>query len=171
MTILFFLDVFREFVTRVVFGLVDTVPKSVSVNKNNHLNVINLKFRKTLKNKEMIELSKVQLQESLNNFLLKENGLTTILEMTLNSLMYAEPEQYLKENYSNKGNGYRKAFGFGMGKQIELRIPRDRLGMFQPMVLALIRDQKQQLEDLSFEALRQWTYHSPNRLYNGRNLW
>ncbi|WP_422100083.1 hypothetical protein [Tenacibaculum maritimum] len=24
-----------------------------------------------------------------------------------------------------------------MGKQIELRIPRDRLGLFQPMVLAL----------------------------------
>ena len=99
----------------------------------------------------MIELSKVQLQESLNNLLLKENGLTTVLEMTLNSLMYAEREQYLKNSSSNKGNGYRKAFAVGMGKQIELRIPRDRLGMFQPMVLALIRDQKQQLEDLSFE--------------------
>lgn len=99
----------------------------------------------------MIELSKVQLQESLNNLLLKENGLTTVLEMTLNSLMYAEREQYLKDSSSNKGNGYRKAFAVGMGKQIELRIPRDRLGMFQPMVLALIRDQKQQLEDLSFE--------------------
>jgi len=96
----------------------------------------------------MIELSKVQLQESLNNLLLKENGLTTVLEMTLNSLMYAEREQYLKESPSNKGNGYRKAFAVGMGKQIELRIPRDRLGMFRPMVLALIRDQKQQLEDL-----------------------
>lgn len=38
-----------------------------------------------------------------------------------------------------------------MGKQIELTIPRDRLGMFQPMVLALVRDQQQQLEDLSFD--------------------
>ena len=52
----------------------------------------------------MIELSKVQLQESLNNLLLKENGLTTVLEMTLNSLMYAEREQYLKDSSSNKGN-------------------------------------------------------------------
>ena len=99
----------------------------------------------------MIELSKVQLQESLNDLLLKENGITTVLEMTLNSLMYAVLEQYLTDSSSNKGNGYRKAFAVGMGKQIELRIPRDRLGMFQPMVLALIRDQKQQLEDLSFE--------------------
>lgn len=99
----------------------------------------------------MIELTKVQLQESLNNFLLEEHGLTNILEMTLNSLMYCEREHYLKDTSSNKCNGYRKGFAVGMGKQIELRIPRDRLGMFQPMVLALIRDQKQQLEDLSFE--------------------
>ena len=99
----------------------------------------------------MIELTKVQLQESLNNFLLKEHGLTTVLEMTLNSLMYCEREYYLKGDQYNKGNGYRRGFAVGMGKQIELRIPRDRLGLFQPMVLALIRDQKQQLEDLSFE--------------------
>ena len=38
----------------------------------------------------ILKLSKVQLQESLNHLLLKENGLTTVLEMTLNSLMYAE---------------------------------------------------------------------------------
>jgi transposase-like protein len=99
----------------------------------------------------MIALTKVQLQESLNNLLCQENGLTTVLEMTLNSLMYCEREHYLKADNKNKGNGYRKGFAVGMGKQIELRIPRDRLGMFRPMVLALIRDQKQQLEDLSFE--------------------
>lgn len=99
----------------------------------------------------MIELSKVQLQESLNNLLLQENGLTTVLEMTLNSLMYCEREHFLAENKDNKGNGYRKAFAVGLGKQIELSIPRDRLGMFKPMVLALIRDQRHQMEELSFE--------------------
>ncbi|MBN4048393.1 IS256 family transposase [Flavobacteriaceae bacterium AH-315-O20] len=99
----------------------------------------------------MIELTKVQLQASLNKLLEQENGLTSVLEMTLNGLMYSERTNYLEQSSSNKGNGYRKAFAVGMGKQIELRIPRDRLGLFQPMVLALIRDQKQQLEDLSFE--------------------
>ena len=99
----------------------------------------------------MIELTKVQLQSSLNKLLEQESGLTTVLEMTLNSLMHSERKNYLENCESNKGNGYRKAFAVGMGKQIELRIPRDRLGMFRPMVLALIRDQKQQLEDLSFE--------------------
>ena len=99
----------------------------------------------------MIELTKVQLQTSLSKLLEQESGLTQVLEMTLNGLMYAERKNYLHQSSSNKGNGYRKAFAVGLGKQIELNIPRDRLGMFQPMVLALIRDQQQQLEDLSFE--------------------
>jgi transposase-like protein len=99
----------------------------------------------------MIELTKVQLQASLNNLLEQDNGLTMVLEMTLNGLMYSERTNYLQQGTQNKGNGYRKAFAVGMGKQIELRIPRDRLGLFRPMVLALIRDQEQQLEDLSFE--------------------
>jgi len=99
----------------------------------------------------MIELTKVQLQTSLSKLLEEESGLTQVLEMTLNGLMYAERTNYLDQSNSNKGNGYRKAFAVGMGKQIELTIPRDRLGMFQPMVLALIRDQQRQLEDLSFE--------------------
>ena len=99
----------------------------------------------------MIELTKVQLQASLNKLLEQENGLSSVLEMTLNGLMHSERNIYLENQVNNKGNGYRKAFAVGMGKQIELKIPRDRLGMFQPMVLALIRDQNQQLEDLSFE--------------------
>ena len=99
----------------------------------------------------MIELTKVQLQTSLDKLLEKENGLTSVLEMTLNALMHSERTNYLEQSSKNKGNGYRKALAVGLGKQIELKIPRDRLGLFQPMVLALIRDQKQQLEDLSFE--------------------
>ena len=86
-----------------------------------------------------------------NKLLEQESNLTTVLEMTLNSLMHSERENYLENFELNKGNGYRKDFAVGMGKQIELPIPRDRIGMFQPMVLSLIRDQKQQLEGLLFE--------------------
>ncbi len=99
----------------------------------------------------MIELTTVQLQANLIKLLEKENGLPRVLEMTLNGLMHSERTNYLNKSRSNKGNGYRKAFAVRMGKQIELCIPKGRLGLFQPMVLALIRDQKQQLEDLSFE--------------------
>ena len=99
----------------------------------------------------MIELTNVQLQASLSKLLDQENGLTNVLEMTLNAMMHSERTSYLGRSPQNKGNGYRKAFAVGLGKQIELKIPRDRLGLFQPVVLALIRDQKQQIEDLSFE--------------------
>ena len=36
----------------------------------------------------MIELTKVQMQSSLNKLLEQENGLTSVLEMTLNGLMH-----------------------------------------------------------------------------------
>lgn len=98
----------------------------------------------------MIELTKVQLQETINKLLEKDGGLTSVLEMALNGLMYAERADFLSENPLNKGNGYRKSLAVGMGKQISLNIPRDRLGMFSPMVIALIKDQKQLVEDLLF---------------------
>ena len=44
----------------------------------------------------MIELTKVQLQSSLNKLLEQESGLTTVLEMTLNSLMHSERKNYLE---------------------------------------------------------------------------
>ena len=58
----------------------------------------------------MIELTKVQLQASLNKLLDQENGLSSVLEMTLNGLMYSERDTYLENQGNNKGNGYRKAF-------------------------------------------------------------
>lgn len=64
-------------------------------------------------------------------------ALTSVLEMTLNGLIRSE-----HSSTQNKRNGYRKAFAIGMEKQIELKISKDGLGLFQPMVLDLIRDQK-----------------------------
>ena len=82
-----------------------------------------------------IEVHKIPLKkESLNNLLLQENSLTTVLEMTLNSLMYCKREHFYQK--ANKSNGCRKGFVIGFGKQIELNIFKNRLGMFKPMILA-----------------------------------
>jgi len=48
----------------------------------------------------MIELTKVQLQASLGKLLEKENGLTSVLEMTLNALMHSERSNYLQQSDS-----------------------------------------------------------------------
>ena len=45
----------------------------------------------------MIELTKVQLQASLNNLFNQEIGLTNALKMTLNNLMYYERKHYLND--------------------------------------------------------------------------
>ena len=44
----------------------------------------------------MIELTKLQLQDSLNKVLKQDGGLTSVLEMTLNGLMHTERSIYLE---------------------------------------------------------------------------
>jgi len=98
-----------------------------------------------------MNLSKLQTEEVLKQFLSKENGLNEVLEMFMNSLMYSERESFLKEDQGdNKGNGFRPGQVYGRGRQLQLRIPRDRQGQFYPVLLALLRDQDSQLHDLSF---------------------
>lgn len=99
----------------------------------------------------MINLTKVQIQEAINQFLDKENGLNEVLQMTLNGLMFAERSAFLEQDKENKGNGYRFVKAVGMGKQISLSVPRDRLGIFEPIILALIRDQETLMKDISFD--------------------
>lgn len=98
-----------------------------------------------------MELSKLQTETVLKQFLSKENGLNEVLEILMNSLMYSEREAYLAETKRpNKANGYRPGQVYGRGQQLQLRIPRDRLGQFYPVLLGLMRDQDSQMHDLSF---------------------
>lgn len=98
-----------------------------------------------------MELTKLQTEDVLKQFLSKENGLNDVLEVLMNSLMYSEREAFLKESpVENKANGYRPGQVYGRGQQLQLRIPRDRLGQFYPILLGLMRDQDSQMHDLSF---------------------
>ena len=98
-----------------------------------------------------MQLTKLQTQSVLQEFLNKENGLNDVLELVLNSLMLSERSDYLKQSSSNKGNGYRQGSVFGYGHQIELKIPRDRLSQFTPVILALFREQESYLKEVSFQ--------------------
>ena len=62
--------------------------------------------------------------------------------------MHSEREAFLEEtSKGNKANGYRPGQVYGRGQQLQLRIPRDRLGQFYPVLLALMRDQDSQMHD------------------------
>lgn len=50
----------------------------------------------------------------------------------------------------NKANGYRQGQVYVWGQQLQLKIPRDRIGQFYLILLCLMRDQDSQIHDLSF---------------------
>lgn len=101
----------------------------------------------------MIKLKSTQLETAIQDFLHRDNGLNELLSMILNSLMKEERSMFLSEEQAdyNKANGYRAGLVYGYGKQLELSIPRDRLGAFKPIVYMLMKDQQARVKDLCFE--------------------
>ncbi len=67
--------------------------------------------------------------------------------------MLSERNTFLQESTEgiNKGNGYRHAQKAGIGSKLQLKIPRDRLGVFRPVILGLLNEQEEQIKDLCFE--------------------
>jgi len=63
--------------------------------------------------------------------------------------MQAERRDFLDSNPGNKGNGFRQGKSYGNGRVLEFRIPRNRNGNFHPTILALLRDQEIECEQLA----------------------
>lgn len=100
-----------------------------------------------------IKLSKTQLQNVINDHVQRENGLHDLFSLLINGLMLSERKTFLSEDATqgNKGNGYRSATKSGIGSKLELQIPRDRMGVFKPVILGLLNEQEEQVKDLCFE--------------------
>lgn len=101
----------------------------------------------------LLKLDKSQLETVITDHISHEGGLNEVFNMVLNGLMYVERQTFLKTSSSsgNKGNGYRQAQRSGIGSKLSLRIPRDRLGVFQPVILGLLEHQEEQVRELCFE--------------------
>ncbi len=97
-----------------------------------------------------MHLTKEQTTQVLSKFANENNGLNSILELVLDSLMLSERDSFLKNSKSNKGNGYRLGRVFGHGTELSLRIPRDRQSAFYPIILALFREQESYLKEVAF---------------------
>ena len=100
-----------------------------------------------------LNLTKTQLQTIINTHIQSDNGLNDVFNMVINGLMLAERQSFLTdpENSTNKGNGYRFAKKSGIGSKLQLKIPRDRLGVFQPVILGLLNEQEETIKNLCFE--------------------
>lgn len=101
----------------------------------------------------MIDLKDDQLQDIIQSVLNKDEGLNELLELILNGLMKIERTHWMSSNSTpdNKANGYRPGQAIGHGRKLLLRIPRDRLGKFQPVLWAMLRDQHEEVRRLCFE--------------------
>ena len=94
-------------------------------------------------------LTKEQISEQMRKHAEKKNVFHDLMEIMLESMMFAERGEFLSENPGNKGNGYRPGHSYGQGKKLEFRIPRDRYGNFHPRILAILRDQEEECDRLA----------------------
>jgi len=85
-----------------------------------------------------------------------ENVLTTVFE----TILKAEQKGFLgygdgsfnPNTDGNKRNGYRKsALIKGLSSMFRVNVPRDRLGLFKPIFLELLRDETDKINDLAFK--------------------
>ena len=100
-----------------------------------------------------LKLSKSQLQTVINDQLSNEKGLNDLFSMLVNGRMLSERSAFLSSSAGNenKGNGYRQITRSGIGSKLELSIPRDRVGVFKPVILGLLNQQEERVNDLCFE--------------------
>ncbi len=100
-----------------------------------------------------LHLNPEQLQAICDQMVKSSNRINTLLSATLNSLMKAERDLFLQERNekSNKGNGYIALKGIGIADSLALSIPRDRLGLFKPVLLHIMKEQSETLNELCFE--------------------
>lgn len=98
-----------------------------------------------------LKLSKSQLQTVINTHLSKEEGLNDLFSMLVNGLMFSERSAFLSKEEDNKGNGYRQLSKSGIGSKLALNIPRDRLGVFKPVILGLLNEQEDRVKELCFD--------------------
>ncbi len=99
----------------------------------------------------MVKLTKKQLAEVIKSELKSDNGLNEIFKLTLECLMLLEREEQISTVSNNKCNGYRSKKSVGFGSGFELSIPRDRLGVFKPYVLELMKQDENRIKETCFE--------------------
>lgn len=96
-----------------------------------------------------MDFTKEQLSDVFVKHLEREKGLQDLMELMIESMMMAERRDFLDSRPGNKGNGFRQGKSYGQGRILEFRIPRDRYGNFHPTILALLRDQEVECEQLA----------------------
>ncbi len=90
-----------------------------------------------------------QLELALSNGILAKKTIEGLLEETLNMLLRLERSEYLKGQAEyNKANGYYERKTRNLAGVFQLRVPRDRKGLFKPFLLEIMRREQEDLDRL-----------------------
>lgn len=93
------------------------------------------------------------LRKSIKDILFydKNNAIEKIIQSVFESILYSERSEFLENcDVPNKGNGYYERLVRSINKYLNLRIPRDRMGLFKPVFLEALKEQESQMQDLAF---------------------
>jgi len=91
-----------------------------------------------------------QITEILDEIANGKNGYQELLKLSLESIMRSERNEFNEEN-SDVSNGYRRGSILGHGGKLELIIPRSRHHNFYPLILALVKEQNEEVKTLAYE--------------------
>lgn len=95
-----------------------------------------------------MELTRRQFKEILVNHLQAPNGLNHLVKLVMEILMEGERDLYKFET-GDVSNGYRPRRLITHGGVLELRVPRTRKSGFIPVVLALLKNQRIEMEEVA----------------------
>jgi transposase-like protein len=97
-----------------------------------------------------VHFTQTQITEILDEIANGKNGYQELLKLSLESIMRSERDEFNNLN-SDVANGYRYSSVLGHGGKLELVVPRSRHHNFYPLILALIKDQNEEVKTLAYE--------------------
>jgi transposase-like protein len=100
-----------------------------------------------------MHFTQTQISKIIEQILEKEDGLNTILKMTLEALMKAERTEH-NTSTRDYSNGFRTRKAFGDKQMLELQVPRTRNGGFYPIILGLLKNQEQEAKSIAFHLYK-----------------
>lgn len=100
------------------------------------------------------------LADTIKDFVIhKKLTIEEIMTQVIESIMLAEREVFLAQASDNKGNGYYPRFMNTFQGKFHLQVPRDRQGVFQPLLLELIKQDSERMHDLALALYSQGVSH------------
>ena len=99
---------------------------------------------------ETLNFTQEQVTKILSDIAVGKEGINKVLKIFLEALMRAERQEH-NESTNDVSNGYRPRKVISNNTIFELRVPRSRYHHFYPVLLAVLKSQQREMEELAFK--------------------